>query len=306
MRAALTGLLVNAALMVVKLLAGLLGNSYALVADAIESSTDLFSSLIVWAGLRITTRPADADYPYGYGKAETLAAAAVSLMLLGAAIGIAVAAVREIVTPHHVPAAFTLAVIAAVVVIKEFLSRRVLRVGYETRSTAVKADAWHHRSDALTSAAAFVGIAIALWGGPGWESADDWAALVASGVIAINGGLLLRSALRDLMDRMPEGPLSEQIAAAALSVEGVRAIEKLMIRKLGMDYFVDLHVQADPMLPLRDAHVLSGKVKGAIRSSIPGVSRVLIHMEPYEGENQPTEQGREHQRARLQETEASG
>jgi cation diffusion facilitator family transporter len=306
MRAALTGLLVNAALMVVKLLAGLLGNSYALVADAIESSTDLFSSLIVWAGLRITTRPADADYPYGYGKAETLAAAVVSLMLLGAAIGIAVAAVGEIVTPHHVPAAFTLAVIAAVVVIKEVLSRRVLRVGDETRSTAVKADAWHHRSDALTSAAAFVGIAIALWGGPGWESADDWAALVASGVIAINGGLLLRSALRDLMDRMPAGPLSEQIAAAALSVEGVRAIEKLMIRKLGMDYFVDLHVQADPMLPLRDAHVLSGKVKGAIRSSIPGVSRVLIHMEPYEGENQPTEQGREHRRARRQETEASG
>src|SRR4051794_19410754 len=291
MRAALTGLLVNAALVVVKLLAGILGHSYALVADAIESSADIFSSLIVWAGLRITTRPADEDYPYGYGKAETLAAAVVSLMLIGAALGIAVAAVGEIITPHHAPAPFTLVVIAVVVFVKEILSRRVLRVGDETGSSAVKADAWHHRSDALTSAAAFIGISIALWGGPGWESADDWAALVASGIIAVNGGLLLRSAFRDLMDRMPEGPLSEEIAAAATSVEGVRAIEKLMVRKLGMDYFVDLHVQADPLLPLREAHILSGKVKGAIRSAIPGVAGVLIHMEPYEVDGLTAEHG---------------
>lgn len=287
MRAALTGLLVNAALVVVKLLAGILGHSYALVADAIESSTDIFSSLIVWAGLRITARPADEDYPYGYGKAETLAAAVVSLMLLGAALGIAVSAAHEIVTPHHAPAPYTLAVLAGVIVIKEVLSRRVLKVGDETGSSAVKADAWHHRSDALTSAAAFVGIAVALWGGRGWESADDWAALVAAGIIALNGGLLLRSAYRDLMDRMPEGPLVDQIARAATSVEGVRAIEKLMVRKLGMDYFVDLHVQADRSLPLWEAHVLSGKVKGAIRSATSGVARVLIHMEPYEPEGQP-------------------
>src|SRR3954469_6211793 len=205
MRAALGGLLVNAALVVVKLLAGILGHSYALVADAIESSTDIFSSLIVWAGLRITTRPADEDYPYGYGKAESLAAAAVSLMLLGAALGIGVAAVGEIVKPHHAPAPYTLAVVAVVVAVKGVLSRKVLRVGHETGSTAVEADAWHHRSDALTSAAAFVGIAVALWGGPGWESADDWAALAAAAIIVVNGVRLLRTAVRDLMDRMPEG-----------------------------------------------------------------------------------------------------
>lgn len=192
MRAALTGLWVNAVLVVVKLMAGILGHSYALVADAIESSADIFSSLIVWAGLRITTRPADEDYPYGYGKAETLAAAVVSLMLIGAALGIAIAAVGEIVTPHHAPAPFTLVVIAVVVLVKEILSRKVLRVSQETGSTAVKADAWHHRSDALTSAAAFIGISVALWGGPGWEPADDWAALVAAGIIAFNGISLLR------------------------------------------------------------------------------------------------------------------
>src|SRR5262245_20919348 len=266
MRAALAGLLVNASLVVVKLLAGIAGHSYALVADAIESSTDIFSSLVVWVGLRITTRPADEDYPYGYGKAESLATAVVSLMLLGAALGIAAAAVGEIVTPHHAPAPFTLLVLAVVIVIKEILSRRVFRVGQETGSTAVEADAWHHRSDALTSAAAFIGIAVALWGGPGWESADDWAALVAAIIIAFNGARLLRSAARDLMDRTPEGLTAERIEDVARAVDGVRAIEKVRVRRLGMEYLVDLHVQADPMLPLRDAHALGGKVKAAIRS----------------------------------------
>ena len=288
MNAVLTGLWVNAVLVVVKLLGGILGHSYALVADAIESSTDIFSSLIVWSGLRLTTRPADEDYPYGYGKAETLAAAVVSLMLIGAALGIAVAAIHEIVTPHHLPARFTLVVIAAVVIVKAILSRKVLKVGVDTGSTAVKADAWHHRSDALTSAAAFIGISIAIWGGPGWESADDWAALVASAIIAINGVLLLRPAIRDLMDRMPESIHSQRIAEAARGVEGVRAIEKLRVRRLGTEFYVDLHVQADPVLPLRDAHVLGGKVKGAIRAAVPQVAGVLVHMEPHEGSDGPT------------------
>jgi len=282
MRAALAGIAINAALAAVKLLAGILGHSYALVADAIESSTDIFSSLVVWAGLRVTTRPADDYYPYGYGKAEALAAAVVSVMLLVAALGIAAAAVREIVIPHHTPAAFTLFVLAGVVATKEVLSRAVLRIGDETGSTAVKADAWHHRSDALTSAAAFVGIGVALWGGPGWESADDWAALVAATVIAVNGAVLLRSAVRDLMDRMPEGPVVERVEMAARSVPGVRDIEKLRVRKIGMGYSVDIHVQADPELPLRDAHILSGKVKTAIREAVPAVLDATIHMEPFE------------------------
>jgi cation diffusion facilitator family transporter len=285
MRTALTGLLINLVLVAVKLLAGIIGNSYALIADAIESSTDIFASLIVWGGLRLTTRPADGDYPYGYGKAEALATAAVSLMLLGAALGIAAAAVRELVTPqpHHAPAAFTLVVLVAVIVIKELLARKVWNVGRETGSTAVKADAWHHRSDAITSAAAFVGISVALWGGKGWESGDAWAALAAAAIIAINGVLLLRPAIGDLMDRMPEGLPVERIAAAAEGVEGVRAIEKLRVRRLGMEYYLDLHVQADPLMTLDDAHVLSGKVKGAIREAVAGVAGVLIHMEPFEG-----------------------
>lgn len=264
-RAALLGRAVNTALALTKLVAGIVGNSYALVADAVESSLDIFSSLIVWRSLRVAARPADADHPYGHGKAEPLAAAVVALMLLGAAAGIAVAAVEEIPTPHHAPAPFTLAVLVGVILVKEGLFRRVSAVGQETGSKAVAADAWHHRSDAVTSAAAFVGTAVALVGGAGWGSADDWAALVASAVIAFNGVRLLGPAVNDLMDRMPDPAVVAAIEAAARAVPGVLATEKLRVRTFGTRLFVDLHVQADPGMPLRESHALSGRVKAAIR-----------------------------------------
>jgi len=282
-KAVKTGLLVNMALVLVKLSAGIFGHSYALIADAIESSMDVFSSIVVWAGVRISNRPASENYPYGLGKADALAAAIVSFMLLGAGAGVAVAAIHEILTPHLLPKPFTLAVIPLVIVTKEVLFRRVLHIGEETGSGAVEADAWHHRSDAITSAAAFIGIAIALWCGEGWESADDWAALVAAGVIVANGAFLLRGVINDLMDRMPPTELVTEIDAAAKSVDGVLATEKMAVRRHGPDYYVDLHVQANPLLTLHDAHILSGKVKGAIKKKIPRVANVLIHMEPFEG-----------------------
>jgi cation diffusion facilitator family transporter len=282
-RAAQLGVLVNAGLAVVKLLTGLLGHSYALVADAIESSVDVLGSLVVWGGLRITARPADEDYPYGYGRAESLVAAVIALMLLGASASIAIASVREIITPHHAPAPYTLVVLALVVLVKEGLFRRVLNVGETVGSTAVRADAWHHRSDALTSAAAFLGISIALIGGPGWESADDWAALAAAAIIAFNGISLLRPAIRDLMDRAPDSAILDRIEAAACAVPDVRATEKLKVRRHGLAYLADLHVQADPELSLAEAHALGGRVRAAIRESVPEVADVLIHMEPFRG-----------------------
>ncbi len=281
-RAAQTGLLVNTLLAIAKGLAGVVGNAYALVADAVESTADIASSLIVWRGLRVAGREPDAEYPFGYGKAEPLAAAVVALMLLGAAAGIGVAAVGEIRTPHHAPAAWTLGVLVAVLVVKGVLSRRVHAVGAEIGSTAVKADAWHHLSDAITSGAAFVGISVALVGGPGWEAADDWAALVATAVIAFNGVAMLRPALHDLMDRTAEEAVGP-VEAAARGVAGVLDVEKVAVRKAGTAYRVTLHVQADPRLSLEDAHVLGGKVKSAIRAAVPRVQAVLVHMEPFPG-----------------------
>jgi cation diffusion facilitator family transporter len=280
-RSAQAGLLINAALALIKLLAGIIGHSYALVADALESTLDIFSSLIVWGGLRISTRSADEAFPFGYGKAEPLATVIVSFLLLGGAVTIAVHAVREILTPHHAPAPFTLVVVLAVVFVKEILFRRVFAVGQEVESAAVQADAWHHRSDAITSGAAALGIAVALIGGPGWEEADDWAALVAAAVIFGNGVRILRPSVADLMDRTPDRATIGRIHAAAMAVPEVRAVETLKVRRSGLGLYVDIHVEADPEMPLREAHIVSGKVKTSIRREVPTVLGVLVHMEPH-------------------------
>ena len=281
-RSAQTGLAVNIVLVGIKFVAGVVGNTYALVADAVESSVDVLSSIIVWGGLRISARPADPRHPFGHGKAEALAAAAVSFMLLAAAVGIGAVAIRMIRTPHPGPALFTLPVAAGIIVIKEWLFRATHRVGRALDSAAVQADAWHHRSDALSSGAAFVGIALALWGGSGWEVADDYAALVAAAVIAASGLRMLFMAVDDLMDRAPDAALLGRIGEAACRVDGVQAIEKLKARKAGLGYLVDLHVQADHRLTLQEAHDLGHQVKRAIRAAEPVVQDVLVHMEPFE------------------------
>jgi cation diffusion facilitator family transporter len=280
-RAAVAGILANTGLAVFKLVAGIAGHSYALVADAIESIADVASSSIVLRGLQVAGRDPDEQYPFGYGKAEALAGAAVALMLFGAAIGIAIEAIREIRTPHHAPAWWTLLVLVVVMAIKVLLSRRVGTVGSEIGSTAVRTDAQHHFSDALTSAAAFVGISIAVIRGPGWEAADDWAALAASAVIAVNAVLLVRPAVADLMDRSPEPDVVADIRDTASAVAGVRAIEKLAVRRVGLGYRAVVHVQADAEMSLRDAHELGATVTRAIHNRVPEMQSVIVHMEPY-------------------------
>lgn len=281
-RFARLGLAVNAVLMAVKIAAGLLGNSSALVADGVESATDVFSSLVVWRGVSIAGRSADEDFHFGYGKAETIAAAVVALMLLLAAAGIAVEAVREISTPRAGPEPWTLAVLVGVIAVKEILFRRVREASDAVHSRALESDAWHHRSDAITSAAAFVGIGLAVLGGPDWAPADDWAALFASGIVAFNGFRLLRPAVADLMDRAPDTEVIDRVRSLARGVPGVLAIEKVQGRRAGMYYLVAIHVQADPSLSLREAHNLGGRVRSAIREDALFLD-AIVHMEPYEG-----------------------
>lgn len=286
-RIARLGLLTNAVLVIVKVATGIVGRSYALVADGVESTTDIFSSLIVSRGLQISGRSPDERYPFGYGKAEAVAAAAVALMLLGAAAGIAVQALREIRVPHTVPAPFTLVVLVAVIGLKELLFRTVFRVGEEVDSVAVRVDAWHHRADAITSGAAFVGISIALIGGPEWAEADDWAALAASGIIAANGVRFLRPAVYDLMDRAPSPAVLELVRHKALEVRGVRRIEKILARRSGAGYRVVLHVEADPTLSLKEAHTLGGRVRRKLVEEMPTMVDAVIHMEPFLEEEAP-------------------
>ncbi|GAA4506734.1 cation diffusion facilitator family transporter [Hymenobacter ginsengisoli] len=278
----LLGIGANIALVLGKGTAGVVGHSYALIAEAIESGTDIFSSLIVWLGLRTAAREPDENHPYGHGKAEPLAAIMVAVALLGAAAYIATEGIIHIITPHQLPAPFTLAVLAVVIIIKETLYRRVNKVGEEVDSNAVKADAWHHRADVITSCTAFVGISIALIGGKGWEAADDWAALVACCFIVYNAYHIFRPAFGEIMDEAPEGTWTEDIRALAEAVPGVVATEKCFVRKMGFEYFADLHVIVDGAISVREGHYISGAVKAAIIRAKPAVYNVLVHIEPTE------------------------
>lgn len=279
-RATLLGMATNASLAGTKLVAGVAGHSQALVADAVESFADLLSSAIVWRGLVVASAPADSDHPYGHGKAEPLASAAVAMMLLMAAIGIAVGSVRSITNPHQVPEPYTLGVLALVVVVKELLFRRVLREGDAIASSAVRSDAWHHRSDAITSLAAGVGIAVALIGGPDYAAADDMAAVIAAGVIAWNGWRLLRPALDELMDAEVAPELVERIGREAASVDEVADVEQCRVRKSGYRLLVDMHIEVPAGMTVERAHAVAHQVKDRICRCFPEVLDVLVHVEP--------------------------
>ncbi len=274
------GIIASIILAAIKGIAGVMGNSYALIADAIESTSDVFTSIIVLTGLKIASKPADETHPYGHGKAEPFAGLVVAAALFLAAIIIIIQSVHEIITPHHAPAPFTLIVLVAVVIIKETLFRFVIKVGKSVDSVAVKNDAWHHRSDAITSGAAFIGIAIALIGGKGYEQADDYAALCASAIIIYNAYRLFKPALFEIMDTAPSPEVIQKIINTSLQVDGVVAIDKCFARKMGFQYYIDMHVIVDGNISVHVGHEISHKVKDKLLDSFQNISDVLIHIEP--------------------------
>lgn len=282
-RAAMASIAVNTALAVIKLTGGLLGNSYALVADAIESLGDIFSAAIVRTGLVIAARPPDDNHPYGHGKAEPLAALVVAVLLIASAVIISVRAVDAISTPTRQPAPFTLVILIAVVIIKETVYRRLARVGKAIHSTSLSADAWHHRGDALTSAAAAIGITITLVGGPAYAAADGWAAIVACVIIIANGMRFARNAITELMDTSPADHIIEDIRQTAECVDGARRVDKVLVRKVGLFFYADLHVEVDPELTVRRGHDIAHDVRDAIVDTFPNVVDALVHIEPHGG-----------------------
>ena len=279
-RLALFGLIVNVFLAAAKILAGVIGHAYVLIADGIESALDVGGSIVIWGGLTVAARPPDQTHPYGHGKAEPIAAVIVAAGVLAAAVVLAIESVREIFLPHHAPAPWTLAVLVVTVIIKETLYRYTIRFGQKVESTAVKTDAWHHRMDALTSIAAFIGISVALIGGKKWQSADDWAALVACALIAANGIRLARPAFYEIMDTAPGGKIVRSIRVVASSVPGVVEVEKCRARKMGLDYYVDLHVGVDGNISVHQGHEIAHRVKSAIQQSDSRIADVLVHIEP--------------------------
>jgi len=272
----------NTSLAIIKGLAGFFGNSYALVADAIESTTDIFASFLVLFGIKYSNRPADKNHPYGHGRAEPLITFLVVGFLITSATIIAYESLINIRTPHDLPKSWTLIVLAIIICWKEYSFQMVMKKSIITNSSSLKADAWHHRSDAITSIAAFIGISIALVLGKGYESADDWAALFASFFIIYNSYLIFRPALGEIMDEHRYDDLVENIRIESLKVDGIIGTEKCFIRKAGMKYHVDLHAIVDATISVKEGHDLAHKLKDTLRSKILELGHVLIHIEPNE------------------------
>ncbi len=270
----------NVFLALIKAVTGFFGNSYALIADAIESTTDIFASFLVLLGLRYAKKPADENHPYGHGRIEPLVTFLVVGFLIGAAIKIAHDSIYFIRTPHESPEWWTLIVLGVIIIWKEISYRYVNKRSDQTRSSSLKAEAWHHRSDAITSITAFVGISIALIMGEGYESADDWAALIASGFILYNCYLIFRPALGEIMDEHVHDDLIDEIRKIAGTVEGIKDTEKCYIRKAGMKFHVDLHAVVDGDISVKKGHDLAHKLQNTLQQKIPHIGHVLIHIEP--------------------------
>ncbi|HXJ98059.1 MAG TPA: cation diffusion facilitator family transporter [Gelidibacter sp.] len=272
----------NTILAIIKVVAGVFGNSYALIADGIESTSDIFASFLILIGFKYAERPADENHPYGHGKIEPIITFGVVAFLVVSATIIAYTSIQNISTPHHLPESWTLIVLGIIIIWKEISYQIVIRKSKLTNSSSLKADAWHHRSDAITSVMAFIGISIALIFGEGYENADDWAALFASAFILYNSYLILRPALGEVMDEQLYDGLIMQIRKRSLEVSGVLATEKCFVRKSGMKFHVDLHVIVDGEISVIAGHDIAHHVKDHLVAKIPNLGNVLIHIEPNE------------------------
>lgn len=273
----------NIGLAVLKGVGGITGSSHALIADAIESTSDVFSSILVLFGLKYSNRPADENHPYGHGKIEPLITFLVVAFLVISAVIIAYQSIINIESPQETPASWTLYILAGIILWKEISYRFIIRKSIETNSSSLKADAWHHRSDAITSIAAFIGISIAVFMGDGYETADDWAALFAAGFILYNSYLIFRPALGEVMDEHLYDDLVDEIREVSLTVDGILSTEKCYVRKAGMKFYVDLHARVDGKITVHEGHEISHQLKDRLLEEIPTIGNVLIHIEP-EGE----------------------
>lgn len=281
-KAGVFGFISNIFLAALKAVAGILGNSYALIADAIESTADVVSSLFLYLGLRYAQKPPDEDHPYGHGRLEPLITFTIVLMLLISAGIITLQAIKNMYGPQSQPAVWTLWVLLGIITWKESVYRIMRAKAIKINSSVLKAEAWHHRSDALTSVTALVGISISLFFGKGYEYADEWAALFAALVIVFNAYKILTPAFREMMDEHQYHELVVEIEEVSRKVTGIQNTEKCHVRKIGMYYLVDLHARVDGNLSVREGHDIAHRLKDAILAANPAISNVNIHVEPHE------------------------
>lgn len=275
------GLIANVILGIVKLVSGIVGGSFALIADAVNSIGDSLSSVVVVFALIVAQRPADREHPYGHTRAEAIAASNVALLIILSALFVGWEAVKRISVQHDVPPIWTLWIAGANVLIKEGLYRYKVRVGRRTGSGAVTANAWDHRSDALCSFAVLIGLGIVRWAGPNYSWADEVSALVVVCLILWSGSRLFRHSASELMDVQADDELVQQVQAAAEDIKGVQNVETLWVRKSGLEYFADIHLEVDAHLTVDEGHRIGHLVKDRLLDQFPNLRDVLVHLEPY-------------------------
>lgn len=280
-RAALVGLAINLALGIAKLVGGILGDSFALLSDSVNSLGDVFTTVVVLIAVRIAQRPPDSEHPYGHTRAEAIAASNVAIVILISALGIGWEAIHRIRLDHPLPEAWTLWIAGLNVVIKEWLYRYKVRVGRRTGSQAMIANAWDHRSDAFCALAVLIGLGAVRWGGPKWIWADEAAALVVVVAIVYSASRVFRDAASELMDVQAGEELVNEVRQAAAGHPEVREIEKLFVRKSGLEYFVDIHVELDPDTTIAEGHRIGHEVKDLLISRFGPIRDVLVHLEPF-------------------------
>lgn len=279
--AALLGLLVNLALGLVKLVGGLVASSFALISDAVNSLGDVLASGVLVFALRLAQRPPDAEHPYGHTRAEAIAASNIALLVIVSALWVGWEALGRIAVRHPIPPGWTLGIAAANILIKEALYRYNMRIGRRTGSAALIANAWDHRSDALCSLAVLVGLGVVYGGGPRYIWADEAAALVVVAAILWSASRVFRDSASELMDVQAAEDLVRRIGAEARAVSQVRGVETLWVRKSGLEYFADIHIEVDPLLTVAEGHRIGHLVKDRLLAEFPSLRDVLVHLEPH-------------------------
>lgn len=280
-QAALLGLIINLALGIVKLIGGIVSHSFALLSDAVNSLGDSFASVVVLFGLHVAQRPPDAEHPYGHTRAEAIAGSNVALLIILSALFVGWGAIQRFSVPHELPPTWTLWIAGANVLIKESLYHYKLRIGRRTGSSSIIANAWDHRSDALCSLAVLIGLGIVRWGGRDWIAADKIAGLVVVVAIVWSGLKLFRNSSSELMDLQASAQFVQEIRRIAESVPGVEAVEKLWVRKSGLEYFVDIHIEVEQSLTVAAGHRIGHMVKDRLVGEFSSLRDVLVHLEPY-------------------------
>lgn len=281
--AAALGLGINLLLAAMKMAGGIVGHSFALIADGFNSLSDAVTSVVVLFALWFAQRPADAEHPYGHTRAESIAASNVALIIILTALGLGWKAIQRTGMLHPMPPLWTLWLAGSNALIKEGLYQYKLRVGRRTGSTAIIANAWDHRSDALCSLAVLLGLAVTRWGGEPFLWADALAAVVVVAAIFWSGCKLFRTSASELMDVQADADLVQRIRAMAITVAGVRGVETLWVRKSGLEYFVDIHLEVDGDRSVADGHRIGHEVKERLVRQFPAVRDVLVHLEPFPG-----------------------